>query len=160
MNAPEFYADAGRKAGRAMRAHDAALLRQWSELVNRALRLEAEPYRSEMRKLYDLEYSAYRKDVSRNPARKSMKTVKRKLGRKTPGRPPTAAGRIRRKKQAAKLHPEKVAKRAVKRNPAPYRYLVSVGGTKVARFLTKTHAIQYARGLANAVRKAVRVTAP
>ncbi len=44
------------------------------------------------------------------------------------------------------------------RNPSPYRYLVSMGGTKLARFLTLGGAKQYGQALANQYGRQVRVT--
>jgi hypothetical protein len=43
-------------------------------------------------------------------------------------------------------------------NPSPYKYLVSLGGTHLARFLTFTHAKQYAQALANKTGRQVRLT--
>jgi hypothetical protein len=45
-----------------------------------------------------------------------------------------------------------------KKNPSPYKYLVSTGGTHLARFLTLGHAKQYAQALANATGRQVRLT--
>jgi hypothetical protein len=45
-----------------------------------------------------------------------------------------------------------------RRNPSPYRYLVSLGGTHLARFLTMNHAKQYAQALANKTGRQVRLT--
>jgi hypothetical protein len=46
-----------------------------------------------------------------------------------------------------------------KRNPSPYKYLVSLGGTHLARFLTLGHAKQYAQALADQTGHQVRLTA-
>ena len=53
----------------------------------------------------------------------------------------------------------KLKTKARRRNPSPYKYLVSQGGTHLARFLTFGHAKQYAQALANKTGHQVRLTA-
>jgi hypothetical protein len=44
-------------------------------------------------------------------------------------------------------------------NPSPYKYVISLkGGPRVARFLTLDMAKQYAQGLANRLRRSIRVS--
>jgi hypothetical protein len=63
------------------------------------------------------------------------------------------------KRKPARKTARKVKRRAVRKgNPSPYKYLVSLSGTHLARFLTLTHAKQYAQALANKTGRQVRLT--
>lgn len=58
MNSLESYADAGRKAARATRNHDAATASHFSNWSNRAIRLESESDRTLAMKAYADAYRA------------------------------------------------------------------------------------------------------
>lgn len=65
---------------------------------------------------------------------------------------------IRALESVSKKIPRKTTRPALKKNPHAYRYLVSQSGTHLARFLTKTHAMQYARALANKTGRQVAIS--
>ena len=63
LNSLDLYRETGRKAGRAMRNHDAGLFRHLTDWKTRAIRYESPENQQAARDAFDAGYAEYRRDL-------------------------------------------------------------------------------------------------